>query len=77
MDEAFEVLVLAVPDGHLVRVEGEVSAQGARHPPSPQCAGRRRRSQKHHLGSRLDNITVSVDTEGYVQLHEWARTSAK
>jgi transposase len=30
-----------------------------------------------HLGGRLDDITVSVDTGGYAQLHEWAQSLGK
>lgn len=30
-----------------------------------------------HLGGRLDDITVSADTGGYTQLHEWAQSLGK
>jgi transposase len=30
-----------------------------------------------HMGGRLDDITVSVDTGGYAQLHEWAQSLGK
>jgi transposase len=30
-----------------------------------------------HLGGRLDDITVSVDTGGYAQLHQWAQSLGK
>jgi transposase len=30
-----------------------------------------------HLGGRLDDITVSADTGGYFQLHQWAQSLGK
>jgi hypothetical protein len=37
--QTLQVLVLAVPDGHLERVEGEVTAQGARDTPADDAPG--------------------------------------